>query len=206
MARRATGTAVRLSVARPVQVEVLPAPRSAVPRLSGRGCSAAHRARPYPGLPARRKLRRPGRRWLAFPDNRSPLTTDAAFKRTALGGRDQTQVDAAGFRAGLVGQILAFRQISVGGRDAQDQVCGGVRIDPEQVEGTKSYGRDAARWCRLQGLGPLAVADVRIDPAAGMAVNVVVMLVPAASADDLREGEVDVDRFVIVVEEDQVVR
>ena len=29
---------------------------------------------------------------------------------------------------------------------------------------------------------------------------------PAAFADDLREGEVDVDRFVIVVEEDQVVR
>jgi hypothetical protein len=39
-----------------------------------------------------------------------------------------------------------------------------------------------------------------------MAVNVVMMMVPAASADDLREGEVDVDRFVIVVEEDQVVR
>ena len=32
------------------------------------------------------------------------------------------------------------------------------------------------------------------------------MMVPAASADGLREGEVDVDRFVIVVEEDQVVR
>jgi hypothetical protein len=32
------------------------------------------------------------------------------------------------------------------------------------------------------------------------------MMVPTASADDLREGEVDVDRFVIVVEEDQVVR
>src|SRR6266576_5640352 len=108
MARRATGTAVRLSVARPVQVEVLPAPRSAVPRLSGRGRSAAHRARPDPGLLARRKLRRPGRRWLAFPDNRSAVTTDAAFKTYGaqpglLGGRDQSQVDAAGFGAGLVG-------------------------------------------------------------------------------------------------------
>jgi hypothetical protein len=44
-----------------------------------------------------------------------------------------------------------------------------------------------------------------IDPAARMAVNIVMMMVLAASADGLREGEVDVDGFVIVVYEDQVV-
>src|SRR6188472_701689 len=100
MARRATGTAVRLSVARPVQVEVLPAPRSAVPRLSGRGRSAAHRARPYPGLLARRKLRRPGRRWLAFPDNRSPLTTTPRSTYGARRGyKDGTRVKS--MRQGL---------------------------------------------------------------------------------------------------------
>ena len=74
MARRATGTAVRLSVPRPVQVEVLPSARAAVPCLSRRGRPAAHRARPYSRLPARRKLRRPCRRWVAFARNRSTLT------------------------------------------------------------------------------------------------------------------------------------
>jgi hypothetical protein len=44
-----------------------------------------------------------------------------------------------------------------------------------------------------------------VDPAARMAVNIVMMMVLAASADGLREGEVDVDGFVIVVYEDQVV-
>ena len=116
LARRATGTAVRLSIARPVQVEVLPAPRSAVPRLSGRGRSAAHRARPYPRLLARRKLRRPGRRWLAFPDNRSQLTTDAAFKRTAHcpGYKDGTRVKS--MRQGL--EPAWLDRYSLSGRSA----------------------------------------------------------------------------------------
>src|SRR5690242_11630184 len=101
MARRAIGTAVRLSIARPVQVEVLPAARSAVPRLSGRGRSAAHRARPYSGLLARRELRRPGRRRPAFPGNRGPLTADAGFRPTAPIASYEDRTRARSMRQGL---------------------------------------------------------------------------------------------------------